>query len=132
RRVPLARLVPKGASFGDPATRAAYQRRLAQSPLAGLDVELCGPLPDERGHLAAYGRVDIALDTFPYGGTTTTCEALWMGVPVVTLAGRSHASRVGASLLTRIGEPALIADSPAAYVAAAVALARDVERLAGL
>jgi FkbM family methyltransferase len=132
RRTPRARLLLKGASFGDPATRAAYQRRLAQSPLAGLDVELCGPLPDERGHLAAYGRVDIALDTFPYGGTTTTCEALWMGVPVVTLAGRAHASRVGASLLARLGEPSLIADSPAAYVDAAVTLAAAPERLQAL
>ncbi len=132
RRVPRARLLLKGASFGDPATRAAYQRRLALSPLAGLDVEICGPLPDERDHLAAYGRVDIALDTFPYGGTTTTCEALWMGVPVVTLAGRTHASRVGASLLTRLGEPSLIADSPAAYVHAAVTLAAAPQRLQAL
>ncbi len=129
RRVPGARLILKGPAFAEAATRAAYQRRLAASPLAGHDVVLCGPLDDERDHLAAYGRIDIALDTWPYGGTTTTCEALWMGVPVVTLAGRSHASRVGASLLARLGEPALVADSPAGYVEAAVALATDPQRL---
>lgn len=132
RRVPGARLVLKNAPFGDPGTRATYERRLAHSPLAGCDVVLQSPFADERDHLGAYHRIDIALDTFPYGGTTTTCEALWMGVPVVTLAGRTHASRVGASLLTRIGEPSLIAASPAAYVETAVALAGDPERLQAL
>ena len=132
RQVPGARLCLKAAAFADPPTRADFQDRLARSPLAGLPVELWGHLPDERDHLRAYGEIDIALDTWPYGGTTTTCEALWMGVPVVTLAGRSHASRVGASLLSRLGEPSLIADSPAGYVAAAVALASDLDRLAGL
>ena len=132
RRVPGARLCLKGPAFADPPTRASFQRRLAASPLAGHDVELWGHLADERQHLAAYGRIDIALDTWPYGGTTTTCEALWMGVPVVTLAGRSHASRVGASLLSRLGEPSLIADSAAGYVAAAVDLVADLDRLAAL
>jgi protein O-GlcNAc transferase len=132
RQVPGARLCLKGPAFADAATRAAFEQRLASSPLAGLEVELWGHLPDERDHLAAYGRIDIALDTFPYGGTTTTCEALWMGVPVVTLAGRSHAARVGVSLLSRLRQSALIADSPAAYVAAAVGLAGDLDRLAGL
>ena len=132
RRVPGARLCLKGPAFADPATRAAFQRRLAASALAGHDVELWSHFADERDHLAAYGRIDVALDTWPYGGTTTTCEALWMGVPVVTLAGRSHASRVGASLLTRLGQPALIADSGAGYVATAVDLVADLDRLAAL
>ncbi|HET6149354.1 MAG TPA: FkbM family methyltransferase [Polyangia bacterium] len=132
RQVPGARLCIKGPGFSDPATRAAFERSLALSPLAGLPVELWGHLPDERVHLGAYGQIDIALDTWPYAGTTTTCEALWMGVPVVTLAGRSHASRVGASLLSRLGERSLIADSRAGYVAAAVGLATDLDRLATL
>jgi predicted O-linked N-acetylglucosamine transferase (SPINDLY family) len=79
-------------------------------------------------HLALYARVDVALDTFPYNGTTTTCEALWMGVPVVTLAGETHVERVGASLLTRVGLPDLVAESAEAYVATAVALADDASR----
>jgi predicted O-linked N-acetylglucosamine transferase (SPINDLY family) len=83
-------------------------------------------------HLAQYNRLDIALDTYPYHGTTTTCESLWMGVPMVTLAGESHVSLVGASLLTTIGLPELIARSPQQYVQIAADLSRDLPRLAEL
>lgn len=74
-------------------------------------------------HLAAYSNVDISLDTFPYHGTTTTCESLLMGVPVITLIGDRHASRVGASLLTQIGLTELITTSPKHYIDTAVKLA---------
>lgn len=84
---------------------------------------------DMAHHMAAYGQVDIALDTYPYNGTTTTCEALWMGVPVVTLAGRVHASRVGCSLLHAAGLPELVAQTPEEFVKIAVELAKDPERL---
>jgi protein O-GlcNAc transferase len=131
-RVPGARLCLKGPAFADPPTRAIFERRLAESPLGRHTVELMPHFAKERDHLAAYGRIDIALDTWPYAGTTTTCEALWMGVPVITLAGRTHASRVGASLLSRIGENDLIADTPAGYVDAAVRLAGDRDRLEAL
>ena len=76
-------------------------------------------------HLALYNDVDIALDTFPYHGTTTTCEALWMGVPVVTLVGDRHASRVGASLLRAIGFEAGIARSTDDYVTTAKLMAEN-------
>jgi predicted O-linked N-acetylglucosamine transferase (SPINDLY family) len=95
-------------------------------------VELLCPTPSIASHLAAYRRVDIALDTFPYHGTTTTCEALWMGVPVVTRAGRTHASRVGVSLLTNVGLPEMIAADEDAYARIAVRLAADEARLAEL
>ena len=74
----------------------------------------------------------MALDTFPYNGTTTTCEALWMGVPVVTLAGERHAARVGASLLSAVGFPAGIAERPADYVMTARLLAEQRQLLAAL
>lgn len=73
-------------------------------------------------HLAAYNRIDAALDTFPYNGTTTTFEALWMGVPVVTLRGRFHASRTGSAILSRLGLGEFIADSCEAYIELASSL----------
>jgi predicted O-linked N-acetylglucosamine transferase (SPINDLY family) len=130
-RLPQARLLLKGKPFADPATRALYLDRLAKRGVAVERIELVAWLPEE-GHLALYNRIDIALDPFPYNGTTTTCEALWMGVPVITLRGDRHASRVGASLLTQTRLTDLIADSVEAYVETAVALAGDPARLSEL
>jgi len=80
--------------------------------------------------LADYANIDVALDPFPYNGTTTSCEALWMGVPVVTLTGEGHAGRVGASLLSAVGlDGELAASSPDDYVAKAAALGQDRDRL---
>jgi predicted O-linked N-acetylglucosamine transferase (SPINDLY family) len=77
-----------------------------------------------------YQRVDLALDSFPYHGTTTTCEALWMGVPVLTLAGRCHAARVGVSILSNVGLQNLITTDVDAYVRLAADLANDPSALA--
>jgi len=131
-RVPGSRLRLKYKIFEDAATRQFHQDRFAAAGLAPDRLDLVGHIDAAHGHLAAYGRVDIALDPFPYNGTTTTCEALWMGVPVVALAGTRHAGRVGASLLHRVGLDGLVADDAAGYVAAAAALAADPDRLAGL
>ncbi|HZK81184.1 MAG TPA: hypothetical protein VFC46_08965, partial [Humisphaera sp.] len=89
-------------------------------------------LMDVSAHLAVYREIDIALDSFPYTGVTTTCEAMWMGVPVVTLAGTAHVSRVGVSLLSNVGLPELIATTPERYLAIAAELAADRPRLAEL
>jgi predicted O-linked N-acetylglucosamine transferase (SPINDLY family) len=83
-------------------------------------------------HLATYAELDIALDPSPYNGTTTTCEALWMGVPVVTLCGDRHASRVGASLLTQVGLEELVCSDRDAYIETAAAMAHDIQGLAEL
>ena len=83
------------------------------------------------GHrIRVYDRIDIALDPFPYSGATTTCEALWMGVPVVTLKGHSLAARHSTSILTHCGLPQLVAETPEQYVAIAGGLAADVAQLA--
>ncbi len=81
-------------------------------------------------HLELYNQIDIALDPFPWGGHTTTCTALFMGVPVVTLRGRRMASRMSASVLHRMGFDAWIAETPEQYLQVATKLAEDVERLA--
>jgi len=125
--VPGSRLLFKGSGLTQPALQTDIFRRLetAQVPVARVQfLEKTRTLAE---HLAAYGRVDIALDTFPYHGTTTTCEALWMGVPVVSRAGDRHASRVGASLLAAVGHPEWLARSWDEYIEKAAALAGDPE-----
>jgi protein O-GlcNAc transferase len=128
-RLPQARLVLKGMSFADAATRALFFARLGDRGVSAERVEIMAWLHGSAEHLALYHRVDIALDPFPYNGTTTTCEALWMGVPVVTLRGDRHAGRVGASLLTQIGLTDLIASSIDEYVEIAAALVDNPGRL---
>ena len=95
-------------------------------------IELSGWAESLDKHLELYKMVDIALDTFPYNGTTTTCEALWMGVPVVTLAGAEHVGRVGVSLLSQAGLVEFITADSDAYIALAVSLAVDKQRLASM
>src|SRR5690606_27108078 len=130
--VPAARLLLKAFDFRDAALRDAIRARFAAAGADPARIEILPPIADSGGHLALYRRVDIALDTFPYHGTTTTCEALYMGVPVVTLAGRTHAARVGVSLLNAVGLPDLIANTPDDYIATARGLAADPARRASL
>ena len=85
--------------------------------------------PTRADYLRRFAEIDICLDPFPFNGITTTCDALWMGVPVVTLAGRTHVSRAGVSLLSAIGLAKLIAQTPERYVQIAAALASDLPRL---
>ena len=92
-------------------------------------VELLPPVDSTADHMALYNDVDIALDPFPYNGTTTTYESLVMGVPVVALAGDRHASRVSMSILHAVGVPELVATGTDAYVQLAATLASDVARL---
>jgi len=123
--VPRARLLLKNAGLGQPDLAAELRRRLAEAGIDLRRVELAERTTTVAEHLAFYDRIDVALDTFPYHGTTTTCEALWMGVPVVTLLGDRHCARVGASLLTAIGRPEWIAATWADYVATAASLAEQ-------
>ncbi len=126
--VPDSRLILKSASLEHAATASRVLACFAARGITGSRIELRGWAAGRAEHLAAYGEIDIALDTFPYNGTTTTCEALWMGVPVVTLAGEMHMSRVGATLLAAAGLGDLVAASAEGYVEIAARLARDVTR----
>ncbi len=130
--IPDARLLLKNRCFADAGTRERFAGKFAAAGIDDGRVALETWIGSHRDHLALYNRVDLGLDSFPYNGTTTTCEALWMGVPVVTLRGDRHAGRVGASLLTRVGLEDLIARDEADYIAKALALARDPDRLAAL
>ena len=128
RRIPTARLVLKDAGLADPDVRARWLAQFASQGVDGNRLDLLGR-SDHLAYLDAYNRVDIALDPFPFNGGTTTAEALWMGVPVVTLRGDHFVSRLGASLLTGLGARELIADSCNEYVEIATSLADDVPRL---
>ena len=130
--VPASRLLLKAEPFGDHGVRSSILDHLASAGIDPARVDFGSYLPTRAEHLAFYGQIDVALDTYPYGGTTTTCEALYMGVPVVTLAGRTHASRVGQSLLTRIGRPEWVARDGEDFVRIASGLAADRPGLARL
>jgi len=131
-RVPDARLLLKCPSFTDDATAARYREAFAGCGITAERLSLVGFAPETSDHLGLYGQIDIGLDPFPYNGTTTTCEAMWMGVPVVTLVGDRHAGRVGYSLLSSVGLDELCAHSRDDYVEAAIALAGARERLVSL
>lgn len=130
--VPDARLLLKCPALTDAGVQGRVRATFEALGVAAERLELLGHTRGRAEHLALYGRVDIALDTFPYNGTTTTCEALWMGVPVVSLAGARHAGRVGASLLTAAGLADWLADSPESYIAIARQRAADIVGLATL
>jgi predicted O-linked N-acetylglucosamine transferase (SPINDLY family) len=131
--VPGSRLLLKFRNWYESATlRARIERIFSEAGVAldRLNIQ-CADLVGAP-HLEIYNQVDIALDTCPFTGSTTTFESLWMGVPVVTLAGPTMVSRWSASILTAVGLPELIAQTPDDYVAVAASLAADRPRLAVL
>ncbi len=127
--VPGSRLRLKGAGFSAPALRAHCAARFAPHGVTAGRLEFIERTSTHAAHLACYHDIDIALDTAPYNGTTTTCEALWMGVPVVSLVGESHMARVGASLLAAAGHAEWSAGNAADYLRCAAELAGDAGRL---
>jgi protein O-GlcNAc transferase len=132
RAVPGSRMLLKAESLTDPALQEYARAQFAACGIASDRIVVTAWTASECDHLALYGDVDIALDSFPYNGTTTTCEALWMGVPVIAMRGDRHAARVGASLLAAAGLPELVAADAAGYVAVAANLAGARARLAAL
>lgn len=131
-RVPDSRLKLKAKALNDPAAKREIISLFGRRGIDESRLEIGGFKETLAGHLEAYQNVDIALDSFPYHGTMTTCEALWMGTPVVTLAGAAHVSRVGVSLLTAVGLPDLVASNSEEYIEIAARLAGDKEHLAEL
>ncbi|MBI5276265.1 MAG: tetratricopeptide repeat protein [Burkholderiales bacterium] len=132
RRAPLARLLVKAPVAGDADLRAALAGRFADAGLPMDRVTFTGATVPLKAFLAEYARVDAILDTWPFNGGTTTCLALWMGVPVLGVAGDMLCSRMGASMLTRVGLADWVAPDAAAHVDAAVQLANEPARAASL
>jgi len=122
--VPGSRLLLVAEEHARPAIRQAFES-------AGIEadrIEFTGRLR-RRAYLEHYHRIDVGLDTFPFGGGTTSLDAIWMGVPVVTLSGGTALHRAGVSIAMNLALPELVAGSPAEYVSIASELARDPERL---
>jgi tetratricopeptide (TPR) repeat protein len=131
-RVSGSRLLLKAYNLGDPAVVDVVRRRFVAAGVASSRLIFVGALTDPAEHFRAIGEIDVALDPFPFNGGKSTCDALWMGVPVVTLAGASLMGRIGASLLTRAGLPELVASDEDAYLRIVEKLASDLDRLAAL
>ncbi len=130
--VPDGRLVLKSPTLGAQQARQLISGRFAAHGVDADRIDVLGRVADVGGHLRAYGEIDICLDPFPYAGTTTTCEALWMGRPVITLEGDRFTARVGASLLRTVGLGDWVAGSEAEYLAMATARAADIGALTDL
>jgi predicted O-linked N-acetylglucosamine transferase (SPINDLY family) len=132
RAAPSSKLLMKSGGLTEPLVQQEMRRTFQRMGIDPQRLDLRGNCPLRLEHLKMFSDMDIALDTYPYNGTTTTCEALWMGVPVVSLIGPDHLSRVGLSLLSNIGLGDLAAVDQDQYVRSAVELAGDRQRLAEL
>ncbi|KAE8726658.1 putative UDP-N-acetylglucosamine--peptide N-acetylglucosaminyltransferase SPINDLY [Hibiscus syriacus] len=130
--VPNSRLVVKCKPFCCDSVRQKFLTTLEQLGLESLRVDLLPLILLNHDHMQAYSLMDISLDTFPYAGTTTTCESLYMGVPCVTMSGSVHAHNVGVSLLSKVGLGHLIAKNEDEYVQLALQLASDITALQNL
>lgn len=131
RRVPNSRLVLNHTPFLEPATQELYAQRFAAHGIGRERLDLVYTSPQPRTW-DAYAGIDIALDPFPHNAGTTTIEALWLGVPVLSLADRASVGRFGASILGSVGLSNWVADSVEAYVDKAVAATGDLDALATL
>ena len=126
--LPESQLLIKSHGLDNPEERAIVTRRLADAGVAAERVTLLGRIPSRAEHLELFSKVDIALDTTPWAGGTTTAETLWMGVPLVTLPGPLMPSRMSASMLHAVGLDDLVARDEADFARIAVQLARDPDR----
>lgn len=129
--LPTAKLRWQCTQFADPTVTAQFVERLRQHGIDPAQVTMHGGVSRE-AYLAAHAEVDVILDTFPFPGGTTTCEALWMGVPTLTLAGDTLLARQGASMLTAAGLGDWVVTSAEDYIAKAVTLTSDIPKLAAL
>ncbi len=129
RELPGSRIVVKDRALDSRVNRERLMSLFSSYGIGPSRIVINGMIKNNFDHLRLYTCADIALDSFPYNGTTTTCEALIMGCPLITMLGDRHASRVSASLLTHVGHPEWIAADEADFVRIGLELARDREGL---
>lgn len=132
RAAPGSRFLMKYSSLHDASTVQRYIRMFNENGIESDRIELVPSTVTHTEHLNIYNRVDIALDPFPYNGTTTTCEALWMGVPVIVMKGEQHSGRVGMSILHRLSLDEYVANDEDEYVGKAMSISSNIEKLAWL
>jgi predicted O-linked N-acetylglucosamine transferase (SPINDLY family) len=126
--LPTSRLILRSRGLDDSQVADEVVSRFEKHGIARERIETLGRIKLPK-YLETFQRIDIELDPFPYSAHTTTCHALWMGVPVITLSGETTVSRVSASLLKAIGLPELIATSADEYISIVKSLGGDLERL---
>jgi protein O-GlcNAc transferase len=132
RSTPNSKLIIKSKQLSEASVQQKYLGYFESCGISSHRVTLLAMLPSAADHLSIYNQIDIALDTFPYNGTTTTCEAMWMGVPTTTFVGDRHSARVGASIMTYSGFIELVSSNEAAFVSDTITLASQTERLSTL
>ena len=129
KAVPDSHLLIKCAPMFDPLLRERMMSALTSNGIAEDRIELVGWSMSKADHLEVYSRADIHLDSFPYNGTTTTCESFWQGVPMLALEGKVHRSRVGASLMRSVGLDDWVASDREAYIKLAIEKTSDLSAL---
>jgi predicted O-linked N-acetylglucosamine transferase (SPINDLY family) len=128
-KIPTARLVLKSRPFHDKHVQDQFKQLFLSNGIENNRLDFRGTVSGIKNHLSHYHDIDIALDPFPYNGTTTTCESLWMGVPVLTVSGNCHAGRVGSSLLKSIGLNEWVAQNSNIFIQKAMMLERQPDLL---
>lgn len=131
-RVKNSKLFIKSKLFAEESSHSEVINRFKQRGIGSNRLIVRGWSETLEGHLEEYSNIDIALDTFPYNGTTTTCEALWMGVPVISRYGLTHRSRVGLSILTQAGLPMFATNNAREYIKQVVRLSNNLEELVAI
>ncbi len=132
QRIPGSRMLFKNRAYKSQALRENIISRFRRANVDDKRISFAVMDPDIRSHLKTFGKIDVHLDTYPYNGTTTTCDALYMGVPSITLSGPNHRSRVSGSILKQAGLDRFIASTTEEYVEKAVSISSEPSQLVAL
>ena len=130
--VPGSRILIKTKGLDDPTVAEHLLNRFYELGIEASRIDLAAQTKSIEEHLDFYNKVDIALDTIPYNGTTTTCESLWMGVPVFSVLGKMHHERVSASILNTVGLSEFVGETQEDMVKRVVNCCADITALASL